>query len=213
MIDLTYPLEEGDAVFPEYDGFKSKVLESHKDNAEPSRVSHRFSANSHQGTHIDAPLHFIQEGKTIDEIDIDVLNGPARIVDLRNYKKEKITANILENTAPNIRENDRVILITGDVDRLFGTKNFFDNSTVLAPDAGEWLSDRGISMVACDFLTESISDPDRPVHHSLLGAGIPIVEYICNTETITQFTEVDLFCLPLLIPGYEAAPARVAARP
>lgn len=211
IYDLTLELRPEMLVFPGYEGFEPNRLEDHGDNV-PSRVTSRFSANAHQGTHVDAPLHFIEGGKTIERLDPKTLVGPAKVVDLREYRGEQITKDVLQDNASDIEEGDRVVLLTGDVDHNFDRDDFFEIASVLSPDGAEWLVERGVVLVANDFLTEPPTWEDRPVHNILLGAEIPIVEYISNVDTIADNDRVELIALPLLIPNFEAAPARVVAR-
>lgn len=194
--------------FPGYPGFESTQLETHADDG---KVSHRFSTNTHQGTHVDAPAHFIDGGATIDEIPLDRFVGQARVIDLRSHRGRPLDADVLAGVAPDL-DTERVVLLTGDVDNRFYDDDFFDEAAVLTESAAEWLLDRHVQLVANDFLTESIDEPGRPVHHCLLGADIPIVEYLCNADAVADHETVEFLCLPLRVPGFEAAPARAIAR-
>lgn len=205
-IDLSLPLEEGMPGFPGYPGYETSQLQTIESDG---KVSHHVSMNTHQGTHVDAPAHFIEGGATIDELSLETLCGPARVVDLREHQGEQITADVLASVAPELSA-DRVLLLTGDVDARFSSPDFFEEAAVLTADAGEWLVERQVKLVANDFLTEGIQTEERPVHHALLGAGIPIVEYLCNVDEVVTESTVDFRCLPLLLPGLEAAPARAA---
>jgi arylformamidase len=207
-IDLSLPLVEGMPGFPGYPGFEAEQLQTHDADG---KVSHHLGMNSHQGTHVDAPAHFVEGGATVDALELGTLTGTARVVDLREHRGKRLTVDRLAAAAPDL-DAKRVILITGDVDHRFDDPDFFDEAAVLTADAAGWLLDRGVELVANDFLTESIDDPERPVHHALLDDGVPIVEYLCNTDAVVDKTSVELCCLPLCIPGLEAAPARVVAR-
>lgn len=183
----------------------------------------RFSMYIHTGTHIDAPVHYDDDGLTIDEIDVGVFSGPATVVDLREWRGDKITADVLEQAGSGVEPGDRVVLATGDVDKQLRehpddyAEKVYEEASVLSADAAEWLVDRDVSLVANDFVTEAVSlspyeyVPDRPVHTTLCGAGVPIVEYLCNTTDIVDAGTVDMTCLPLPLAGFEAAPARVIA--
>jgi arylformamidase len=208
VVDLTLPLDEGMPGFPGYPGFEADQLQTYD---EDGKVSHHLSMNSHQGTHVDAPAHFIEGGATVEDVPLDRLCGPARVVDLRDHAGEEITSGVLAATAPALSA-ERVLLVTGDVDRRFYDPDFFEEAAVLSADAADWLVDRGVRMVGNDFLTEGIETPARPVHHTLLGAGVPIVEYLANTDAIAERDVVEFWCLPLLTHGIEAAPARVVVR-
>lgn len=205
-IDLSLPLEEGMPGYPGYPGYEVSQLQKYDPDG---KVSHHVSMNTHQGTHVDAPAHFVEGGATVEQLSLDTLCGPARVLDLRDYRGEEITAAVLESTAPDLSA-DRVLLLTGDVDARFRSPDFFDEAAVLSPDAADWLLDRGVSLIANDFLTESIQTEERPVHHALLGESVPIVEYLCNIERVVTETTVEFRCLPLRLPGLEAAPVRAA---
>lgn len=217
FVDLTLPLEDGMPTFPGHPTFDSERRGSHDGGG---AVSHYFSMTTHQGTHVDAPAHFIPGGATIDEVTPGQLVGPTRVVDLRDYRGEAIDATVLDDHTDGVGPGDRVLLLTGDVDDGFHRDDFFARASALTEDGADWLVERGVGLLANDFLTEAVpevteavsGDPARPVHHTLLGAGIPIVEYLCNAEAVADADAVELICLPLSVPGFEAAPARAVAR-
>ncbi len=211
MIDLTMPMEEGMLIFPGHPSFESEQLERYETD---NKRLHRFAANAHQGTHIDAPSHFIEDGACVDELEMDRLIGHARVVDLREYRGKPIDAEILSESLPDIESNERIVLVTGDTEAGYSNEQFFERASHLTEDGANWLVDQDVSLLANDFITEAVpGDPDRPVHRTLLGAGVPIVEYLYNCDPIVDRDQVELVCLPLRIPGFEAAPARVVARP
>lgn len=207
-VDLTLPLEEGMLSFPGYPSFEHEAIRTYEADGKRSQ---QFTATSHSGTHVDAPAHFIRDGATIDEIELATLRGRTKVIDLRDHSGSEITASVLEANAPSVGSDDRVLLVTGDVDSLPHTEAFFERAAMLTADGAEWLVDRGVRLVANDFLTEATDAAQRPVHHTLLGAGIPIVEYLRNTDAIAEDSEISFTCLPLQIPGFEAAPARAVA--
>ena len=208
LIDLTLPMDPGMLSFPGYPAFESEVIRTYEEHG---HLSHVFSATTHSGTHIDAPAHYIEGGTTVDELDLDVLVGPAAVLDLRSYRGEPISRDVLDAESPPLEPGARLALVTGDVDRLPPDGTFFEEASVLTAAAADWLVERGVSLLANDFLTEGLDDPARPVHHTLLGAGVPVVEYLCNTDAIVEDEEEDLTCLPLPLAGLEAAPARVVS--
>jgi kynurenine formamidase len=207
FVDLSLPLTESLGGFPGYPGFESRQLQSYDQDG---KVAHAVELTTHTGTHVDAPAHFLPDGATIDEVAVDVLVGRYRVADLRAHAGDAITAAVLAETLDDF-EGGGVVLVTGDVDRHFDGDAFFERAAVLTADAAEWLVDRGVTAVANDFLTESIAGPERPVHTRLLGADVPIVEYLCHTDAVADRHAVWLSCLPLSMPGLEAAPARVVA--
>lgn len=175
-------------------------------------MTHWFSMNTHQGTHLDAPAHYIKGGKTIDKIDLNIFFGKAKVIDLRGERGNPITAKKIKEKEQLIEKDDRIILLTGDVDENFYKEDFFDQASHLTTEAAEWLVNKDISLLANDFITEKVSGKTRPVHTTLLDADIPIVEYICNIEKIADRNEVEFICLPMLISDFEASPTRVVAK-
>ncbi len=211
MIDLTVPMGKELPSFPGYPGFEYEQWGGH--DKDGGALMHYYSANTHQGTHIDAPFHFIPDGRTVDELTFEELVGPAKVIDLRKYKGESITANILDSHANEIEKKDKVVMVTGDVDDKFFTGNFFKEASDITLDAAEWLIEREVELIVNDFLTEAVpGEPDRPVHKALLGADIPVVEYICNIEEIAGYESIWIGCFPMLVKGFEGTPTRVVAR-
>ncbi|WP_247730147.1 cyclase family protein [Halovivax limisalsi] len=208
LVDLSMPLTEDLPVFPGYPSFEATKIRSHE---EDGAVSHALSLTTHLGTHVDAPAHFVPGGATVDDLPLETLTGAARVVDLRSHAGETITADVLAAEAGSIDE-PIALLLTGDVDDSFEAADFFETAAVLDESGAEWLLEQSVSAVGNDFLTESISVDERPVHHALLGAGVPIVEYLCNVDDIVTADVVEFSCLPLSLPSLEAAPARAVAR-
>jgi kynurenine formamidase len=210
MIDLTLPWHEEMLIFPGHPSFEPEALAEYETDGK--RLSY-FSANAHQGTHVDAPAHFVEDGVTIDEVDLDRLNGTTYVADLREHAGEPLEPAMLEAALPALDPGSRVLLATGDIDVERSHEAFFEEAAHITPASAEWLVEQDVAMVANDCMTEDVpGDPARPVHNTILGAGIPILEYLCNTDPIADRETVDLCCLPLSIPGFEAAPARAVVR-
>ena len=79
LIDLSHPLEQGQLSFP---GDTELSVAVHSTVATIGYNGTRISISTHQGTHLDAPYHFFDDGKTVDEIPLDRFYGPATLVDL-----------------------------------------------------------------------------------------------------------------------------------
>jgi kynurenine formamidase len=209
LIDLTLPIHDGMQLFPGLPTFESESSVSETTGA----LTSRFTASTHQGTHVDAPAHYVDDGATLGELPLGLWHGEAVVVDLRQHRGEPITAAVLDDHAAHVGADDRVVLLTGDVDEQFGDEAFFDRAAVLTPGAADWLVERRVSLVANDFLTEALDDPNRPVHHTLLGAGVPIVEYLCHADAVADLGWVEFSCFPLNLPAFEASPVRAVASP
>ena len=165
----------------------------------------RISAAVHLGTHVDAPHHFLNDGRTVETLPLDVLTGPCYVTQLPDGV-EAITAEVLDRSE-----------ITSEMKRvLFGTRNshlwargesnFQTDFVAITEDAAEWLVERGVQLVGVDYLSVAPYGDSIPTHTILLKAGVVIVEGLNLSQVPRGF--YDLYCLPLKIANSEGAPAR-----
>jgi arylformamidase len=164
----------------------------------------RMAMGAHTGTHVDAPLHFIRGGGTVDQLDLQVLIGPARVVELPPVVGE-IAGSDLE--AAHLPAGTQRILFKTRNSTLWSQPGFQEDFVALGVDGARWLLARGVRLVAIDYLSiEAFGSRDFPVHQLLLSAGVVIVEAV-NLEGIPE-GEYQLICLPIKLQGAEGAPAR-----
>lgn len=164
----------------------------------------RIDISVHTGTHLDAPAHFIPGGSGVETLDLDVLIGPALVVDARDT--DQLTAAVLQRLPipPGTR---RVLFHTRNSDRWArGETAFAEDYVAVTTDAAQWLVDRDIRLVGVDYLSVSPYDDPIPTHRILLGAGVIPVEGL-NLHDIAPGA-YQLVCLPLKIQGSDGAPAR-----
>ena len=165
----------------------------------------RISAAVHLGTHVDAPHHFLNDGRTVENLPLDILTGPCYVTQLPDGV-DMITAEVLERTE-----------ITSDMKRvLFGTSNshwwkngetkFQTDFVAITEDGAEWLVARGLQLVGVDYLSVAPYGDSVPMHTILLKAGVVIVEGLNLSQVSRGF--YDLYCLPLKIANSDGAPAR-----
>lgn len=184
-----------------------------------SKDLHGFSANAlfmveHTGTHMDAPLHFIERGRSIDGVRLDVFYGEAVVLRLRAGRGALITASqiesSLEKSGSEIRRGDRVLVNTG-WDRFWGAPDYTTKNPALSGDAANYLLRRGVSLVGID--TPSVDSPnatDFPVHNALLFRGVPIIENLMNLRRISR-SRFRLVATPLKIREGTGSPIRALA--
>lgn len=165
----------------------------------------------HTGTHVDAPLHFIKDGKSIDQLPIDRFIGQAVCIDCRREPMSDISLDDLHKV--DIRPGEIVLFMTGWQQKS-GTKQFFEPCWPgISKEAAASLVQRGVKAVGVDMPSvDSMSglSEGAPAHMALLGANIPVFESLVNLDKITgqRFT----FCaLPLYLQGCEASPVRAIA--
>lgn len=165
----------------------------------------RLSASVHIGTHIDAPHHFMNDGRTVEQLPLEVLTGPCYVAQLPDGV-EVITAEALDG-----------ISLPKDVKRiLFGTSNsrfwsrdeteFQKDFVAVTEDGAQWLVDHGLQLVGVDYLSVAPYGDAVPTHRILLQAGVIVVEGLDLSAVPRGF--YDLYCLPLKLLGAEGAPAR-----
>jgi arylformamidase len=166
---------------------------------------------AHTGTHVDAPSHFIEGAAKVDAVPLDVLIGPARVVeipqDVRAVSADHLSALDLEGVT-------RLLLRTRNSNFWADTAaGFRRDYTYLEPDAAGALVERGVRLVGIDYLSIEKFNPDRhDTHLILLSRGVVILEGLDLREVAPG--DYELICLPLKIAGGtgDGAPARAVLR-
>ena len=209
IIDLSHPLEHGQLNFP----FDPKIsILVHNTVSSIGYNITQVSLGTHQGTHLDAPFHFYDDGKTIEQMDINHFIGETHLVDLAPgghlEASTPLTVEMFKAHADVFRPGARIIYRTG-WDRMFGTPEFFSEFPTLELDAARWIAERGIRMLGMDTPTPSMDW--KECHLILLkqGVEIVIVEGLTGLEKLPPvFTFVGL---PLKITGRDGSPIRAVA--
>jgi len=158
-----------------------------------------LNMNLHNGTHIDAPRHMIDQGETTEIFPLDVFYGPATVIDMMHVK-EAITA----------RDLDGIDWKVGDF-VLFKTTNsleehFNPQFIYVAADAAERLVQAGVRGVGVDGLGIERSQPGHPTHLALMNRHIVILEGVRLAHVPAGEYLISAF--PLSIRSVDAAPVR-----
>lgn len=164
----------------------------------------KISCSVHVGTHVDAPVHFLKDGKGIESLSFRVLNGRAYVVDLPGV--ELITRQVLNdaNIPPRTR---RVLFKTKNSQYWNDPQHAFKRDFVaLDETASHWLVQKGVQLVGVDYLSVAPFDAPRPTHEVLLRNEVVILEGL-DLRQVSQGRYM-LHCLPLKISGCDGAPAR-----
>ena len=165
--------------------------------------------STHLGTHLDAPFHFFDEGRTVEKVDPARGFGPAWVLDFSWLgPKAEITRADLVAHEKKITRGARIIVHTG-WDKVFPAERYFTDYPGLVPDACAYLAERGISCLALDMPSVYAVDYVA-VHHTLLGADILIVEGLTRLEEL-KGDRVFFCALPLRIRGRDGSPCRAIA--
>jgi len=162
---------------------------------------------SHTGTHVDTPYHFDDRGITVDQLPLEVLMGRAWVCNCQSQRE--IDLSYLQGNVP--LEATRLLLKTANSDLWQqGVTQFTSDFVVITVEAARWIVSRGIKLLGVDYLSvERPGSAEHPVHHTLLGAGVIIVEGL-NLSSL-QNGWYNLYCLPLRVAGGDGAPARAVA--
>jgi arylformamidase len=165
--------------------------------------------STHTGTHLDAPFHFLDDGLTVDHLDLRRGFGPAWVLDYSNKApKEEISAAELRRHGDKIGPGSRLIFRTG-WDRVFPEERYFSDMPALSVEACRCLVERGVACVAIDTPSVNWSDY-ATAHRVLLGAEVLIIESLRGLERL-QGDQVILVALPLRILGRDGSPCRAIA--
>jgi arylformamidase len=164
--------------------------------------------SAHTGTHLDAPNHFLTNGITIDEINPEVLIGPAQVVVIPDHCS-RITSGIVSEIS--IKNGiERILFKT--INSSFWEKNtdFQKGFTAITADGAQSLVEKNLKLVGMDYLSISPFEDTVTPHRIFLEAGVIILEGI----NLAQVPEgiYELICLPLKIKGGDGAPARAVLR-
>ena len=231
LVDLTHEYSSETIYWPTEDGFRLDAGFDGMTEKGYYYSAKKFSAPEHGGTHIDAPIHFAENGQTIDEIPLERLFGKGIVIDVsknalenRDYQITAQDFRIWETSHGQIPYGAIVLLHTGYgkywPDRLkylgtdkTGTRALGDLSFPgLDPDATKWLvENRKINAIGID--TQSIDYGKSQLfetHRILCSANIPFFENVANLDKLPPAGSF-VIALPMKIKGGSGAPLRLVA--
>jgi kynurenine formamidase len=168
---------------------------------------------SHAGTHMDAPVHFLEEGRTIDQQPLEACIGPAQLIDLSQVQpRELIGVEHLLEYHDVVSPGSRLLLRT-DWHLRFGTEAYRDELPRISLDLARWLVERQVACVGVE--PPSVADVNNmreltDVHQTLFRGNVLIVEGLANLNQITQAV-VQFIALPLFVTGGDGTPVRAIA--
>ncbi len=158
----------------------------------------------HTGTHVDAPDHFLDDGRTVEKLSIDMMVGRAYVLHLPDV--DLITAAVLSQAEIPPRTRRLLFKTRNSEYWARGENKFQTNFVALSADAAELLVDRNVRLVGVDYLSVAPYKNSRATHQILLKAGVVVVEGL-DLSRVSQ-GRYTLHCLPLKLAGSDGAPAR-----
>lgn len=199
IIDLTVLLNEQTPVYP---GDLATVIKPAGVFEKDGFNDHYVSIGTHVGTHIDAPLHMLADGKSLDQISVERFVGRGVYVKIED---KKFDLDKIQNAG--IEEGDIVLFHTGLID-IYDKDEYYSDYPEIPEGVAEYLIDKKVKMVGMDM-----SGPDHPpfkIHKILLGGGVLIIENLTNLAELAG-KDFTVYALPIKLQ-VDGAPARVIAR-
>jgi arylformamidase len=200
-LDVSMPIYAGMVHFPDNPSIEIDTI-THVERGDVCTLS-KLTMGSHTGTHIDAPIHFLPGGAGAEEVPLDNLIGPARVIEIKDHDAIKAE----ELRVHNLGVRERVLFKTSNSERCWKTSQFVPDFLSIAEDAASYLASLNTLTVGIDYL--SAGSPET--HRTLLSAGVVILEGL-NLAGVSQ-GRYEFLCLPLKILGGDGAPARALLRP
>ena len=202
VIDISVPISPDLPVWPGDPAVELVRIANISEGAN-ANVS-RLACGVHVGTHVDAPVHFIDGTASIDSLSLDRLIGRAFVAEFEDI--EVIDDKALESVG-----------IPAEVSRLLAkTKNstfwsedpltFHEDFTAFDARGAKWLANHGIQTVGLDYLSIAPFGNSAPTHKILLQEGVVIIEGLNLSDVDPGW--YSLYCLPLKLVGSDGAPAR-----
>lgn len=207
IVDLTHTITPGMPVYP---GDRIPSFTERAGYGREGYLVHDIVMGTHTGTHIDAPVHYLHDGISVERQPVlDACAGPARVIDAIDAAKSgEITVEDIEARLDGIGRGDRILLATGWSAR-YGTPGFFTDFPSVSPELATWCAERKIALLGVESpsLNRSIDDT---VHEIILSAGIVIVESLANLAPIAG-KSVFFSAAPLALSGLDGSPVRAYA--
>lgn len=183
-----------------------------------------LTISCHAYTHVDAPLHFLPDGRDIASMPVDQWMGDAAVVDLTHLGANgEVTAGDLEARAQHLRAGDIVLLRTDWPRRASVSEpRFWTEGPWTGPSGCQWLIDRRVKAVGYDYppdhcIRDTLAEPRRrpgrdeyTTHALFFPAGITVIEYLTNLDRIGA-PRCRFIALPLALEGSDGSPVRAIA--
>ncbi len=210
MIDVSHAIEHGMIT---YKGLPAPVISDFL-SREASRQHYASGTEFHigriemvanTGTYLDSPFHRYEDGADLAQLPLSSLaNLEAVTIRVQDDVEKAVTASFFEGRE---LRGKAVIVHTGWA-KNWGSESYFENHPFLTLDAAEFLVEAQAALVGIDsYNIDDTSDRARPAHSILLKAGIPIVEHLCNLESLPE-SGYRFFAVPVKVKGFGTFPVR-----
>jgi arylformamidase len=213
LIDLSHTIEHG---LVTYKGLPAPIIcdflsrEQSKEHYAPGTQFQigKIEMVANTGTYLDSPFHRYEDGKDLSELELTSLADLDGVV-VRAMGKEQRAIDATALDGVDVR--GKAVLIHTGWDAHWRTEQYFQGHPFLTKDAAQFLADEGAALVGIDsYNIDDTADLSRPAHSILLGAGIPIVEHMCNLDQLPA-AGFKFFAVPVKVKGLGTFPVRAFA--
>ena len=212
-IDLSHVIEDG---LITYKGLPAPIIcdflsreQSRKHYAPGTEFQiGKIEMVANTGTYLDSPFHRYEHGKDLSELELTSLaNLEGKVVRAKGDGRSAIDKGALDE----IDVLGKAVLIHTGWAAHWRTDQYFEGHPFLTKNAAQFLADEGAALVGIDsYNIDDTADLARPAHSILLGAGIPIVEHMCNLEQLPD-NGFRFFAVPVKVKGMGTFPVRAFA--
>jgi arylformamidase len=213
LIDLSHTIEDGMIT---YKGLPAPLICDHLSRADSRQLYAegtefqigRITMVSNTGTYLDSPFHRYAEGDDLSALRLDVLAGlDAVVVRVTGMEGRAIPRDAFG--AIDVR--GRAVLVHTNWSAHWRTDRYFEGHPFLTEDAAEYLRASGAALVGIDsYNIDDTGGGTRPVHTTLLGGGVPIVEHLRGLEQL-PVTGLRFSAVPPKVRGMGTFPVRAFA--
>lgn len=212
LIDLSHTVEDGMIT---YKGIPGPIIcdflsrEASKSHYAKGTTFHigKIEMAANTGTYIDSPFHRYADGKDLSELVLESIADVEGVVFRADPTQRAIGPELFVDT----EVQGKAVLVHTGWDQHWRTAQYFEGHPFLTAAAAEWLKASGAVLVGIDSLNiDDTTDGHRPVHSILLGAEIPIIEHMCNLESLPE-SGFKLHAVPVKVRGFGTFPVRVYA--
>lgn len=209
IVDLSHPIATGMPVYP---GDPDVSVESALSIAHHGSNVARLQLGSHTGTHLDAPSHVVAGGRTVDQLDLELLHGIAHILQVTQPPETFIGQSVRVDDIAALPEQlpPIVCIATGWDQHFYDAQQ--EHHPHIDPQLAQSLWERGARVLGVDTLSPdpTAAGTDYPVHEFWLGHDGIIIE---NLRALTELPDqVKMSVLPLNLAGLDGSPVRAIAR-
>lgn len=209
IVDLSHPLHTDMQVYPGDPAVRiGHALSYDHDGVRVSTVE----LGTHSGTHVDAPCHMSPTGRTLTQVQLEELTGPAQVISLPEPGEAELIS--WRHVADQVgRTTERIVIIATGWDQYFGTKRYLKHP-VISDSVVKELWNRGMRVLGLDTLSPDSTAPSEAgagfaVHEFILGSDGLIVENLRGLSSLPRRCTVGFFPLPL--HAADGAPIRAVA--